>query len=322
MKTRNAALAIATRTLPIALLVTACVAPVTSEQEQAIIGGELAQPSEFPTVVALENTPGNWGCTGSLIDKAWVLSAAHCVVGETPASLKIRFDDGNVNDTTGGRVVAVAEIHAHPSFVDTAWDNDIALIKLAEPVTDRAPTVIHRPTVPPATMLIEVGYGDSDANNNGAGILRKVTVPTVDCAMANDPEISNTNLLCFDPTTGKTSCYGDSGGPAFIPVGGKLEVAGISSGGTGNTCIMGWDLFTSVAGEIAFVDMYLGTTSEPDPTPDPDPNNPDGADADAGCCTASGGSTSLVFAAAFLLFVVRRRRRFRSAESRSRGPAH
>jgi MYXO-CTERM domain-containing protein len=229
-----------------------------------------------------------------------------------------------INDATGGYEVAVAALHPDPAFNDNDWDNDIALIKLATSVTDRTPTPVHRTTVAFATMVTEVGYGDADNNGGGSGILRKLVTPTVDCAMANDSSISNANLLCFDASDGNSSCYGDSGGPAYITVNGALEVAGVTSGGTGNRCTQGWDLYTSVPGEMAFVDSIMGTTppnpdpdpSDPDPT-DPDPMNPDPSNPDpdgmngdhkdnGGCSTSGGGGGLLLVAAAM---IARRRRR-------------
>ena len=315
-----------------AIAVPACVAqsPSTSTEDQAIIGGQSASTTEFPTVVDLEHTPGDWFCTGTLIDKDWVLTAAHCVEGESATALHIRFDDNNINDTAGGKVVAVSAIHAHPGFNEQAWDNDIAVIKLAQSVTDRTPTPIHRTSLQPGTMVTEVGYGDADNNGGGAGVLRKLTVPTVDCAQAGDPGISNANLLCFNASSGKSSCYGDSGGPAYIKVGTTLEVAGVTSGGTGNTCTQGWDLYTSVPGELAFVDMYVphgadpmdpgdgggsGSGGNPDdgggpgPDPQPDPNDPSGGTTTVGGCHASGGNAGLLFVAAATMLAARRRRR-------------
>ena len=304
-----------------ALLLPSCMmagADPTASMGQAIIGGVSATTTEFPTVVALENTPGNWFCTGTLIDKDWVLTAAHCVVGETAAGVKIRFDDNNINDTTGGKVVAVAEIHQDPDYNDNDWDNDIALIKLATSVTDREPTPIDRDQLAFATSVIEVGYGDADNNGGGAGVLRKLTTPTADCTLAADPGISNANLLCFDASDGSSSCYGDSGGPAFATVNGKLVVAGITSGGTGNLCTEGWDLYTSVHGELAFVDQVMTGVTPPNPTPNPDPNpNPDPTPnpdpitdpANDGGCSAGHGSSGGLLLVAAAAIVLRRRRR-------------
>ncbi|MCX5746590.1 MAG: serine protease [Proteobacteria bacterium] len=298
--------------LPFAL--SACLDPVaTTATDQAIVGGQTATTAEFPTTVALENAPGNWFCTGTLIDKDWVLTAAHCVASETAAGLKIRFDDDDINDTSGGKVVAVSAIHANPGYNEQNWDNDIAVLKLATSVTDRTITPIHRASLAAGTSVIEVGYGDADNNGGGAGLLRKLVTPTVDCAMAHDATISGANVLCFNASDGNASCYGDSGGPAYVQVGGALEVAGVTSGGTGQSCTDGWDLYTSVAGELAFADQYVPAAGPSDPDPmnptNPDPTDPGMAPAEVGGCATGGAGASWLAIAAAATIIVRRRRR-------------
>jgi uncharacterized protein (TIGR03382 family) len=306
------------RALVLLIAVSACTTELAS-LDQAIIGGTTTTTAKYPTVVALEE-PQEWGCTGTLVHEDWVLSAAHCVEGLTTSTLKIRFDDNNLNDTGGGKVVAVAAIHAKPDWVDPVWDNDVALIELATSITDREPTPIERSVVAAATTVTAVGYGDSDTNGNGGGILRELKSTTIDCDDTNDPELSGTNLLCFDPTSGKASCDGDSGGPAFVTVGGKLRVAGINSGNTGDTCTEGWELYTSVAGELAFIDMYLPQgSSDPDGggpgSDDPDPDGPDLDDPGDSGCSAASDTASLAIALLLLVMLVLRRR----ARARARG---
>ncbi|MEO8701254.1 MAG: serine protease [Kofleriaceae bacterium] len=290
----------------------------TRATSQDIIGGEMANPADFPSVVALEDTPGNWFCTGTLITPEWVLTAAHCTDGASAATLHIKFGDPDVNTAAGGIAVAVAEIHSHPDFDYDAWDNDIALVKLAAP-SDRTPTPINRDQVATDTDVLDVGYGVADNNDNGAGLLRKVAKVTADCGGAGDAGITNTNLVCMDASDGRGSCFGDSGGPTFATINSAKVVVGVTSGGTGDACGAGWDLYTSVHGELDFIDGVLGgltppdpDPTDPDPTPDPDPTDPDPEDGggddggSSGGCNA-GGSAGL--ALAFAAGLLRRRRR-------------
>ncbi len=297
------------------LVLSGCMdASTISTIESPIVGGQVASTADFPTVVALESGPGQWFCTGSLVAPEWVLTAAHCVEGETAATIKIRLDDNNINDTTGGQEVAVVQVTPHPDYNGFDWDNDVALIKLAAPITDRTPTRIHRSMPSPATSMIQVGYGAVDDNDMVAGVLHALTTTSIDCAMTGDASITNQNVVCFDQRDGNGTCYGDSGGPSFVQVGDTLEVAAITSGGTVQSCLDGFDIQTSVFGELAFIDATMGT--EPDPTDptnptNPDPTNPDGPDDPAdtgeasGGCNAGGSAGLLIGLAAF---AVRRRR--------------
>jgi len=294
------------RRIVLALALPACASGLDiGTTEQGIVGGELAMSSEFPTVIALENGPGEWFCTGTVIAKDWVLTAAHCVEGETAAGLKVRLDASDVNTKAGAKEIQVKEIHEHPGYDGIAWDNDIALLALASPVTDREPTPIHRPVAPPGTSMTQVGYGDADDNGGGAGVLRKLTTASIDCKETADATIDGKNVVCFDQRDGNGTCYGDSGGPSFVTVAGfsgtaKLEVAAITSGGTVDSCLDGFDIQTSVAGELEFIDMTMGAVPpnpdpdpepDPDPNPNPDPSSPDDKDTDdGGGCNAGGGS--------------------------------
>jgi trypsin len=296
------------------LAIPACVASSDDVRsiEQGIVGGQTVSPTEYPSVVALEDSPGNWFCTGTLIASDWVLTAAHCVADGPATGLNVRFDDPDVNDAAGGIVVAVSEVHANPEFDWEAWDNDIALLRLATPVTDRAPTPIHRDAIPFATQVIDVGYGVADNNDGGGGLLRSVEKVTADCAGANDPTVSGDVLICMDASDGRGSCFGDSGGPTFARINGALVVAGVTSGGTGDLCGAGWDLYTSVFAEMPFVDTTMSappTGGNPDPM-NPDPTGPGGTGGDSdddGGCSTSGGHGGLLLVA--IAGVLARRRR-------------
>jgi secreted trypsin-like serine protease len=302
--------------LSIALLAACTGADELRTADQQIIGGQTANPMDYPTVVALEDAPGSWFCTGTLIDAKWVLTAAHCV-DPTPPTLSVRFDDADVNDTTGGRVVAVAKVHSSPDFDWEAWDNDIALLELAEAVTDRTATPIHRDPIAAGTNVRDVGYGVSDNMDGGGGLLRLVDKVTADCAGANDPTVSGANLLCMDASDGRGSCFGDSGGPTFATINGNRVVVGVTSGGTGELCGAGWDLYTSVHAELAFIDSVMNAAPPPPPEPEPEPQPPppptgggnDDDDDSGGCNTSRGSGGSLLLLGIAMIFARRFRRR-------------
>ncbi len=159
--------------------------------------------------------------------------------------MKVRIDDLDVNDTTGGMQVAVKSIHAHPGWTgDDTWGEDIALLELATMI-DRPVTPIHRTPIAFGTEVKQVGYGVTNDQGTGGGILRKLTEHNADCAMTGDATIDNAKVLCFDPADGG-GCYGDSGGPTFLDVGGgQLEVIGVTSGGTGQGCTDSWGICRS-----------------------------------------------------------------------------
>src|SRR5262249_38644517 len=107
-----------------------------------ILGGQPATVGQYPTVVAIE--VGGGLCTGTLITKDWVLTAAHCVtpsvVGlstqqQVTASVKVHFDTVNIG-TAQGMVVGASDTIPDPAFnINNLGSGDSGLIKLATPVT-------------------------------------------------------------------------------------------------------------------------------------------------------------------------------------------
>ncbi|UYL10040.1 serine protease [Bdellovibrio sp. SKB1291214] len=208
-----------------------------------IVGGVEAARGEFPWIVSLQDKSGWAYCGGSLIDKKWVLTAAHCLKNGPPDLVIVGLY--SMTDETGAEVHAPGRIIVHPGKKYFSNDYDFALIELKE--ASALPTVAlnkEEITVPSDSSALKVmttvaGWGTLKSNGTTPDILNKVDVPLVpqeSCNKVYSPfgyEVTDRMLCAGVEAGGKDSCQGDSGGPMVIKSENKVLLAGIVSWGMG-----------------------------------------------------------------------------------------
>ncbi|MBK9073223.1 MAG: trypsin-like serine protease [Myxococcales bacterium] len=243
--------------------------PATEASQAAIIGGLSAKIGDYPAVVAIFDQGDRTICTGTLIAPDAVLTAAHCVSHVDDAARQRLIADTVVYLDTLSMfdpvtTIKVADITIHPNYMALAQDpeqngyHDVAIIRLAQPITDRRVAHVSRQGVGAigAADFTLVGYGIYDEASGNTGRLHATQDASIDCAPHGTP---NDRFICFDRADGTGACAGDSGSPLYeASEAGVLAVVGVHSwGSSGGTCI-GIGADTKLAAELPFISETLG----------------------------------------------------------------
>lgn len=202
---------------------------------------------------------GGWGGGCTLIRPDWVVTAAHAVE-HLPAE--------NHRIEVGGEALGVSAVIRHPEFDAKSYRHDIALVRLAGPVKGQPPVDLYAGRDEAGQRVIFVGRGYSGTGESGPKVRDRV----VRAAENRIEAVTDHWLqLVFDrPPAGLAlegiSGPGDSGGPAFVTAGGKLQLIGISSwqdnreqGGEGLYGVK--ENYTRVSSYIPWIDATIAAHS-------------------------------------------------------------
>lgn len=167
-----------------------------------VVGGTNAGVCDFPADVFIGSS-NSMNCTASLVHPRVIVTAAHCL----GSIARVGFGE---NASNPAATVAVAGCQPHPSYNGGAGP-DIAFCTLAAdaPEVDMVPLIMgcEVDELQPGREIVIAGFGQSDeASGSGAGT-KRYTSNTVDY-------VGNSEIYLLGNQNG--SCFGDSGGPAYI----------------------------------------------------------------------------------------------------------
>ncbi|MGE4319799.1 MAG: serine protease [Deferribacterales bacterium] len=265
------------RKLLLILTITAAFSTTHAEDSitARIIGGLEVSTGSLPFVVALLNTTGSTEydqqfCGGTLITNTWVMTAAHCVddLSAPYSNLKIMAGSVDLSTTAAGvhETLSVTDVHIHPLYNPSTYNNDIALIELSSPVITGSPvdyvSTAAFPYYTTGLYALVAGWGSTSypAPYNYPSTMRDVSVPMVDDTICDSvyPNYTTKMVCAGYADGGRDSCFGDSGGPLLSTDGTDFAVIGVVSFGEGCAVSGYYGVYTKVSQFTAWIEGYTG----------------------------------------------------------------
>ncbi|PAU36977.1 serine protease [Vibrio coralliilyticus] len=271
--------------LPFAMLSSGYMLEAHSEEVTPyIVNGTDISASLHPSFVSLfydridyNGTYGGTYCGGTLLDSQHILTAAHCIYDSTEYQLftSVVPQLQNESDFPNSVIqrVMVNEFYYRNDYNDTTLANDIAILKLASPITAVTSYATLAVTadessyrVTPSEVFYAVGHGNTQTGVDASDSLQRTQlsyVANTDCNVYTTDTSAN---LCMTGAAtvvyDNGTCQGDSGGPLYW----NSKQVGITSFGP-NTCgdpsVTPNSVFTEVSDHEAWITSVLAGNESP-----------------------------------------------------------
>lgn len=194
-----------------------------------IFGGKNATRNSAPWMISFQRWDKH-RCGGSLLDKEWILTAAHCIYNEKVyisesgtekfTAIAGEYDLMSIKGTE--QVRFIDRLISHPGYVNsTALENDIGLIHVSKPfdINDFV-QIIPLPSKSESTISGEAtlfGWGALNDKLTMPNILQTIKLQIIEngeCAKFSDEvrvEVLDSQFCAVSNGAKGTACQGDSG---------------------------------------------------------------------------------------------------------------
>nr|XP_046239116.1 elastase-1-like isoform X2 [Scatophagus argus]XP_046239117.1 elastase-1-like isoform X2 [Scatophagus argus] len=238
---------------------------------ERVVGGEVASPNSWPWQISLQYRSGSsyyHTCGGTLIERGWVMTAAHCV--DSSRTWRVVLGDHDLYVSNGReQVIGVSAVYIHPKWDSSsvAGGYDIALLRLSSMATLNS--YVQLGSLPPSGQVLPnnnpcyiTGWGRTSTGGSLSAQLKQAFLPVVDYKTCSSSDwwgsTVKTTMVCGGGGA-EAGCNGDSGGPLNCLVNGKYYVHGIASFVSGYGCNYPKKptVFTRVSAYIEWMDSIM-----------------------------------------------------------------
>ncbi|XP_040261600.1 coagulation factor IX [Bufo bufo] len=247
------------------------IVPTIVDPNVRIVGGTDSLKGEFPWQVHIVNNHGEGFCGGAIVNEKWIVTAAHCFL--IPGEYRVVAGDYNTDVQEGTeQYLPIAQVITHSTYNanKSKYNNDIALVKLADPIklNDYArPICIGNrdftdKLLQTASHSWVTGWGHVRFLGRPTIKLQKLAVPFIDRATCKKSSkfFVSTNMFCAGYSEEeKDTCQGDSGGPHSSEFRSVWFLTGITSWGDKCAEKGKYGVYTRM---FRFIDWILSTTKD------------------------------------------------------------
>ena len=239
---------------------------------------DVVYADRFPWQAMLCSPPQGQYCGGALVSEDCVVTAAHCVVRRgiqvrnITVCLGRRCGNCSANDLQGNPQCSNPQsIVEHPQFNESTLNNDIAVVKLKQPVTLHCAKALpvclpdqarDGPYIRLYRQGLVTGWGRVNSTVGRSTCLRKGHVRLASshvCSLRHSRYSITNSMMCATGYNG--ACEGNSGGPLVVKnrqYGDRYVLAGIVSWGIGCGEANQLGVYTSVLTHADWVKTACG----------------------------------------------------------------